>query len=401
MDINFHYFAVKACAAVAGFAEPQAQQIAAYSQFVDDYDLYKYIAIREEPPAYARNMATNLYVGYSFNPATTGFNGLIDKIRLARPADQKWIVKPFHFITMGAKMSPDTVANRSLLRTTPAEVGDNSLISKLLKDARDCYHNGELPEFERVADRQKISLMRIGMLLHIFADTFSHQNYSGYWGWENHSKLLYCENNINNAETTKDYKPETFFRLASIGHCNTNVAPDDSNVTFRMEMKSSENDDYTIHYGRSNTTEFLTAIFRIVNFLRSCLGKEEIGQDSELWMQDYLPKFRAGLLTAEKGEDKLAAHWKQCFPNVEFHYSTREMIRSLLPDRANNMQTLEMDFEQSYEEYSEIKFTPNEHSLAESMDANSLIFDAVTEDFFLYNALADRIRVAVNGEKYS
>ena len=38
MDINFHYFAVKTIARFAGFSENEAQRIAGYSQFVDDYN---------------------------------------------------------------------------------------------------------------------------------------------------------------------------------------------------------------------------------------------------------------------------------------------------------------------------------------------------------------------------
>lgn len=39
MDLNFHYFAVKTIARDAGFCENDAQLIAAYSQFIDDYDI--------------------------------------------------------------------------------------------------------------------------------------------------------------------------------------------------------------------------------------------------------------------------------------------------------------------------------------------------------------------------
>ena len=39
MDINFHYYTVKALAVYAGFSEEYSQLIAEYSQFTDDYSL--------------------------------------------------------------------------------------------------------------------------------------------------------------------------------------------------------------------------------------------------------------------------------------------------------------------------------------------------------------------------
>lgn len=38
MDITFHYFAVKTLALEAGFPGAEAQRLAAFSQFVDDFD---------------------------------------------------------------------------------------------------------------------------------------------------------------------------------------------------------------------------------------------------------------------------------------------------------------------------------------------------------------------------
>ena len=38
MDISFHYFAVKTVAFAAGFSEAEAQRIAEFSQFIDDFN---------------------------------------------------------------------------------------------------------------------------------------------------------------------------------------------------------------------------------------------------------------------------------------------------------------------------------------------------------------------------
>jgi len=40
VDISFHYFAVKTLALEAGFNNDEAQRIATFSQYVDDYNAY-------------------------------------------------------------------------------------------------------------------------------------------------------------------------------------------------------------------------------------------------------------------------------------------------------------------------------------------------------------------------
>jgi hypothetical protein len=71
MDINFHYFAVKAIACTSGFEEEEAQMIADYSQFVDDFNLYAYIWL-SEVPEFARYLSKEILPGlYCFNPVTT------------------------------------------------------------------------------------------------------------------------------------------------------------------------------------------------------------------------------------------------------------------------------------------------------------------------------------------
>ena len=37
MNVSFHYYAVKATACLCGFSPEQAEIVATYSQFVDDY----------------------------------------------------------------------------------------------------------------------------------------------------------------------------------------------------------------------------------------------------------------------------------------------------------------------------------------------------------------------------
>ena len=47
MDKNFHYYAVKVIATLAGFRPDEAQIIAQFSQFVDDFILSQAIPINQ------------------------------------------------------------------------------------------------------------------------------------------------------------------------------------------------------------------------------------------------------------------------------------------------------------------------------------------------------------------
>lgn len=105
MDINYHYFAIKALALKAFFSEEEAQTIANYSQMVDDFtDFNTFVAYKV--PEYAKHLATHLYGDYYiFNPATTGFSTGVDMIKLGIPKYQNIINAPFHFIPYKKKLN--------------------------------------------------------------------------------------------------------------------------------------------------------------------------------------------------------------------------------------------------------------------------------------------------------
>ena len=78
MDINFHYYTVKTLAVKAGYTDDEAQTIANYSQFVDDFTNYKYMLLSSVPD-FARHLATKITGSvWLFNPVTTGFESWFD-----------------------------------------------------------------------------------------------------------------------------------------------------------------------------------------------------------------------------------------------------------------------------------------------------------------------------------
>ncbi|MDL2231974.1 hypothetical protein LJC63_00135 [Ruminococcaceae bacterium OttesenSCG-928-L11] len=369
MDINFHYYAVKAIAVRAGFDEADAQYIASYSQFVDDFDS-SFVVMLTDVPEYARYLALGSTWGlYWFMPVTTGFNSWFDMAQLITHSNQKWIVTPFHFIPELPLNNPALPAN---WRVAPADIDVPSLITDMLVESRTAF-------LTSTPATRSASLMRIGMLLHIFADTYAHQRFSGFQGWENHSYLRNVTNNIGNDDVTTLYDPDMYYTLPSVGHTNVNHAPDDSHVRFEMAQKANAGDDaYSLVYQRSNTEVFCDAAKEILKFLLSCNGLPMIS-DAE-WAL-FVDSFRQGLLTPSKNEQFLNHHWHAQFDTITFAYNRENMMNSML---STTGEVLEGEA----------------RNLAEVHGIDPLVFAVKSDAYYRYNVTADEIRRRVTGEPY-
>lgn len=317
MNINFHYHTIKAAAIIAGFSEEDAQTIASYSQFVDDYSRFKRILLKKVPP-FAKHLTTITEDGVlQFNPVTTGFENLFETALLILEPNQKNILIPFHFIP--PQPLTQKVKSRKEWRVKPTKIEDKSepsLIRDLLLDAKEKYQKNR---------NDTANLIRIGLLLHIFSDTYAHQGFSGFENWENYAKLKNVKDNRTGKDITKKYKPKFFSMTPSLGHANIGHTADDTHISFTMKQKTGKYHlRYTETYSRNNTEEFLYTIYEIINYLRSCLEKEP------LWGEEWKLlsiKFREGLLapyTNTKQKD-LNTYWKVLFPNTQFYYNAETL----------------------------------------------------------------------------
>jgi hypothetical protein len=370
MDVNYHYFTVKAIASTVGFPEDEAQRIAFYSQYIDDFDIWRYMLFSDVPD-YARYLALEIkHLGYIFNPVTTGFNSWFDMAFLILERRQKWIVTPYHFIPE----TPLSPAQRTHdWRVEPARLNIPSLISGMLKDARESFIN-------EGGTNRRINLMRLGMLLHTFADTYAHQRFNGYQSWPNHSHLEKAINNIDDKDITGQYKPDDYYKLPSIGHTNVNHAPDDSNVQFKMKQKLNKDDEaYSFVYERSNTSEYCVVSKEIADYLLSCLGKPPM--EIEEWEPIRL-KLVQGFLTPDKDADVLASHWGRIFNNVAFHYNKDDGPLKRVTASGENVPAQFLEVAGKY-------------------GAEKVIYKATDDDFFRFNVLADQTRVKVNSEPFT
>lgn len=375
MDITFHYFAVKTLARKAGFDETEAQRIAIYSEYIDEFDWITYLDCKNLPEYIKNSSDHDLYLpsvttlNMNFNPAMTGFIGIIDMAFLALERTQKFTVSPFHFI-------PPSIAQIAKdVRTVPAVVGDGSLISNVVIDARNALLAGEEP--------RQLSLMRLGMTLHTFADTYAHQLFSGYDSWVNDVKVVSVTDNITNADLTQQvnamieqdmeraekYRAESNVSfLPCIGHMWAGHTPDLTNVSFEMSYKSSNRRGYDRTYVRSNTETFVTASRHILNFLLSCRGQDVISERDWASFADRLAEAFLFPFPETNTEVELVAHWNHVFPEYDYAYSKDAVEQGFYLANATESDAVDSPFGKKY-----------------------------TEEFYRYNFLADDLLIRMYG----
>lgn len=328
MEINYHYFAVKVLAVKAGFGEIEAQTIAFYSQAISDYSIREPITL-DEVPSYASYLAKKELDKWSFTPVTTGVSSWFNYDELTCQLNQRSIMIPFHFIPVRALSTP--VSSRAEYRVVPAKLSTPSLIQEMLLEARNAYINEPILK----------NLIRIGTLLHIFADTYAHQNFSGFWGWENNAELT----DAVNVDVRPENSQKKSIQSPPVGNAKLKRISDDSSQLFSWKQQQSSKDSFSLCYHRNNTTEFCKASLEILNYLLSCHNQDPI---TNLEWDKFIVPFKDGLRTNEQDINKLNSHWQTFFPNIAFHY-------------------------------------------------NKDILFKITDDFFQFNVFADEIRRKVNG----
>lgn len=373
MDLNFHYYAVKTLAIRAGFTEEQGQTIANYSQFVDDFTSYRPILL-DDVPEYARHLAMWLGIldKWVFFPVTTGFESWFDMARLITDGNQRAITVPFHFIPPQAKLDEEKNGNeRTALRVVPARMDTPSQIRDLMLEAQKAFEGNR---------DDRTNLIRIGMLLHIFADTYAHQNFSGFWGWENHCLLKKVTDNTTKQDCTSLYFPKLYHLVPGIGHPEANHAPDDSNVTFEVVMKSKEGDAYDITYKRNNTEEFCVLAREVINFFSRCLGKEPLSESE--WNR-LVPQLKQGFLSLHKDAAMLNDDWKKIFPDIEYSYDKEHVMNALL-EKHTDANSLPNGCRELIGKLSE-----------QGIEVEPAVYRAKSDEYFRYNVLASAVRAFV------
>ncbi len=241
MQKDFHFYTIYILTRCAGFGPEEAGVVAYASQFADD-------AVEEEPFWFEN--------GGFFQPVVTSHNYYSLRGALASPTREAgyrvWI--PFHFMPGGDERSgksEDPFYRR--LEVRPAGVGDGSPMDRALKRMLEA---GDRP----------YGLHLLGIVLHVLADTWSHQGFIG---------LTRPENEVEDLEIEGEGKgflealKEEFHDLApKTGHAEALNIPDEP-------------------YRRWSYRDFRGKLHEIDNVERSLSAARECYRVLVVWLERY------------------------------------------------------------------------------------------------------------------
>ncbi len=399
MNIGYHYYTIKTLAVRAGFGEEEAQIIAFYSQMIDDFVLSNVLLLNSCPPDFFLKNNLAKKVGeqeWLFWPCPTG----IDMIKSVSHNYERHTLVPFHFIPITTLPDIERKQSNSNGEMQPAEemqsVGSFDRLAYRCQKADLSYDMlivELLYQAVEAAKKEKShkNLMRLGMILHTFADTYAHCNFSGFHGYENEAKV---KNAWKHDGSPGISEAEIFFfkELPSIGHGNVGTVPDICTYRIAYAMKSSPKSGLDYIVERDNAQFFSECSRDIFHLLCTITGKKVL--DDREWneLREKLIKAQ----TVKKDEKKyLTPSWSQTFPDISYEYSKN--IYFMLDMIVEEMEGLLLDSprERVAQEVLKDAFSceGNQHRNGCQVRLNN-----VTQEFFDYNELAYERVKAVTGE---
>lgn len=313
MDRDFHYYATYLAAATAGFKNSEARIIATAAQFIDDCTeavTYESTRLGWQPHEYRVKMESG--PDHLFYPLVTSVYGMTSWVPSSNNDETRQIWMPFHFlpgnypnqnssqvvlrdVDLSPKIRSTPVARQYL---DPAENID--LLCRPRSDtSRDMINSTRASYNKMKGIDAEMSLMLIGCTMHVFADTYAHQDFSGTPSWnlngtKNTSKNPGKFTNFGHWEglkwvadktTLKDITwpvsevltgdplttyPPGSFDVTSLGHGKMGHLPDVSTIYFEYDPQWSEK---TIE--RNNPTQYMNAFVDMVNALSAIRGNIE------------------------------------------------------------------------------------------------------------------------------
>lgn len=252
MKSDFHYECIRVLAERAGLSPAEADILAYASQYTDHATEHKPISVENLPPE-----AAPLVVDGEFNPICTAHESLQYVTQWRSKDAQRKVYIAFHFIPPAAHSAGkpfDFIVQP-----------DSSLARQLVTDALATYPTTVVGTVERLR-----CLIRTGIALHSYADTWAHQNFSGRWS-PTDNDVQYREIWENGSWNDLSLPVRLGLDIApDIGHAEMANMPDDSTLRYRYRRESNHQ-----IVERDNPTQFLQAARAIYDLIRSSTGAED------------------------------------------------------------------------------------------------------------------------------
>ena len=163
MQQDVHYCLIKILAQKSGFSPDDAQIIAYACQYVDDAVEYKPIEIKNIPTSFEFK---DRLAGDVFDPICTAHKGIQYILGLKEDIQRKVYI-PFHFLP-DEKYGGDGYYDYCCV---PDGGMARLLVERALKNYKHCQGDDKEAKIG--------ALIQLGIALHTYADTWSHQGFSG------------------------------------------------------------------------------------------------------------------------------------------------------------------------------------------------------------------------------
>ncbi|MEG2125775.1 MAG: hypothetical protein RRY14_08020 [Hydrogenoanaerobacterium sp.] len=385
MNIAFHYYAIKAVAAFAGLPDREAQIIAEYSQFIDDYSTRDTIYTNWAPQDLVEAGVVKKKADRKFEIPliTTGFVSMWETAQLVSSDFRNRMLIPFHFI-LPRRMVPENFTQV----VEQAGINDNQIISELLR--RVCQNVQTAPQ----RSQRDLQLMYLGMVLHTFCDTYAHQGFSGHRQDSNGYKITRV---LRQAETslsdvTAQYSSAGFVpyhKFPNIGHCTVGHVPDDTYLNFRLEKPDHGT------YERSNLLAFIDLCGILFPLFQRCSGNPVPS------FEDIRLKLRSAFMLDNDATARLAPEWTRIFADeaISFHYDREEILLRLAPGlrRYNNEEALANN---TFCQEETAKIAKKMLSPDQAATSLSTYWADVTPEFFTFTMWAYQMRRRAVDDQY-
>lgn len=394
MNISFHYFLVKtlaheACKVENVPMESRAQEIAYYSQLIDDYilcDTYIRLPKGYKPPEFffkhklaeeEKNPIVRTATGskWKFFPANTGIPDVgVDMIKSITVSQQTYTFTPFHFIPPKPLTEMDH-DSRNRYHYQCEKAGEkNILIDHLIQEFK------------------KMEPMQLGMLLHTYADTYAHEKFSGFDMTEN-NVLLDDIWDRSQTPTKKVTFNSLYNTVPAIGHARLAHVPDAFALSFKYHHKATKE-----IVERYNMDSFMDCARNISNILFQYNGKP-ILSDGE-WNRLKSKLILAGNACVSGATEltnigDLKDIWKTYFPDVIYEYNKNGNV-SVKSDMTKVVNTEELSSLESLES-SEYNIGNSKDNEAQITIGNPTYTPVNGEVFFKFHQYAYEHIYAVTG----
>lgn len=398
MNISYHYYTIKTLAVKAGFPESEAQQIAYYSQMVDDFHLSNPVILSKQPPDFFLENGLAWQIDdneWEMLPCGTG----IDFLKSLSPHYQEHTLAPFHFIPPRdlATLRDKDHSERTDYRCVCAGERKDLLIHEIVNEAAQAVK----------AQRNSKNLMALGMALHTYADTYAHCHFSGMHGFENEAVLKKAYNRTEKAKEVPKAESDLLRDLPPIGHAHVETAPDICFKHIQYQMKTTKDGSFDLNVERDNAVFFSECSRAILDLLCQITGSPAWNDEEWESLQEALIRAQAVKMDSEKYLNK---SFSGEFPGITYTYhknSELAIALNVIPEEMNTRLQVSdytaIDGEQaSQEDVSEEEladaFSPD-GNFARSMFKVHL--ENADQQFFIYNELAYRRVQKVTGELLS